>query len=102
MQFVNETKTQATTFLMTGLALTIGLSWNEAIKSGIESYFPVDKGSDARAKFLYAIFLTLFMVFLTMTVIRAGIYKKPVPCVCADKSSVDKLEAKVNSLAGPV
>lgn len=98
MQFVNETKTQTTTFLMTGLALTIGLSWNEAIKSGIESYFPFEKGDGTRAKFVYAILLTLFMVFLTTMVIRAGIYKKPVSCVCADKTDVDKLETKVNSL----
>lgn len=102
MQFLNETKRQTTTFLMTGLALTIGLSWNEAIKSGIESYFPLNQGSSARAKFVYAIMLTLFMVFLTMVVIQTGVYKKPVPCVCADKSSVDKLEERVNNLTGPV
>lgn len=98
MQFINETKKQTVTFLMTGLALTIGLSWNEAIKSGIESYFPLDKGDGTHAKFIYAILLTLFMVFLTMTVIHTGIYKKPIPCVCASKEEVTQLRQELDSI----
>ncbi len=39
------------------LGLIVGLAWNDAVKSAIESVFPV--GSGISAKFIYAIVLTL-------------------------------------------
>lgn len=48
-----------------GVALTIvtGMAWNDAVKSGIEQYFP-SKSTSVSGKFMYAILLTILSVFI--------------------------------------
>ena len=99
MQYVGETKKQSIILLVGGLALTASLSWNEAIKSSIEEYFPVDKGTGSRAKLLYAVLITLILAIITMLTITYGVYAKPATCVCASKEEVSQLRGVVNDLA---
>jgi len=51
-------------FISAGLGIVAGLAWNEAIKAFIEYFFPLNQSSIA-AKFIYAVFITLFVVLLT-------------------------------------
>lgn len=48
-----------------GVALTIvtGMAWNDAVKSGIEQYFP-SKSTGVGGKFVYAILLTVLSIII--------------------------------------
>ncbi|MFA6027468.1 MAG: DUF5654 family protein [Patescibacteria group bacterium] len=56
-----EAKKQMYTYLVSAFGLIAGLAWNDAIKSLIESMFPL--GTETIwAKFIYALVITLFVV----------------------------------------
>ena len=97
-QLVDETKKQVAAFVMGGLAITIGLSWNEAVKSSIDDYFPLQKSGGVQAKFTYAVILTILMVLLTVFIVNMGIYKEPKPCICADQTEVQAISNRVNQI----
>ena len=59
-----QIKNQTTGYLMAALGLVAGLAWNDAIKSLIEIIFPFAK-SGIFAKFIYAILITIVVVFLS-------------------------------------
>jgi predicted small integral membrane protein len=56
-------------YITAAFGLVAGLTWNDAIKSLIEYWFPMDKGS-LWAKFVYAFFLTLILVIVTVYLVR--------------------------------
>jgi hypothetical protein len=61
-------------YILTALGLVVGLSWNEAIKSSIEYFFPAANENTLFAKFYYASFLTLILVIFSVYLNR--IFKK--------------------------
>lgn len=64
-----EVREQTLGFITGGLGLVAGLAWNDAIKVLIEYLFPLDKNG-LLAKFIYAIVITLAVVFLSVYLIR--------------------------------
>jgi len=60
-----EIKEKTLGFIITAFGLVAGLAWNEAIQSLIKSFFSVDKDS-IWVKFIYAIVMTLVLVFITI------------------------------------
>lgn len=97
-QLVDETRKQVAAFVMGGLAITIGLSWNEAVKSSIDEYFPLQKSGGVQAKFTYALILTILMVLLTIFIVNMGIYKEAKPCICAEQTEVQTISDRVNQI----
>ena len=59
-----EVRRQSFTYIAAGLGLVAGLAWNEAIKTLIETVFPM-KQNTIIAKFLYAAIITLAVVLIT-------------------------------------
>ncbi|MFH1583067.1 MAG: DUF5654 family protein [Candidatus Falkowbacteria bacterium] len=60
-----QVKDKTLGFIITAFGLVAGLAWNEAIQSLIKSFFAIDKDS-VLAKFIYAIVMTLALVFITI------------------------------------
>ena len=56
-------------YILGAFGLIAGLAWNDAIKGSIEYLFPLNKDS-IPAKFLYAIIMTILVVFVTLYAIR--------------------------------
>lgn len=64
-----EVRERTLGFITAGLGLVAGLAWNDAIKALIDYLFPLDKNG-LLAKFLYAIVITLVVVFLSIYLVR--------------------------------
>ncbi len=64
-----EVGDKITGYITAAFGLIAGLAWNDAIKSLIEYWFPMDKGS-LWAKFIYAFVLTLILVIVTVYLVR--------------------------------
>lgn len=64
-----EVKERTLSYIVAALGLVAGLAWNEAIKSLIEVLFPMSKNS-IWAKFIYAIFITIVIVVITVYLMR--------------------------------
>ena len=60
-----EVKEKTLGFIITAFSLVAGLAWNEAIQSLINSFFTIDKNS-IWAKFIYALAMTLALVFIAV------------------------------------
>lgn len=58
---VEEIKNDTIIYMLGAFTFALGLAWNEAIISAIDSYYPLNKGG-MTAKFIYAIGLTFFIV----------------------------------------
>lgn len=56
------------TLSTSGLGLVVALAWNEAIKSFVDTYINpwLGTGSGVISLFIYAIFITLIAIFVTM------------------------------------
>ncbi len=52
------------TLINGALAFVAALAWNEAIKALIDAYLP--KGSGLPSKFLYALFVTLIVILISV------------------------------------
>ena len=52
-------------YIVASFGLVAGLAWNEAIKAMIEVFFPLQKDT-LKAKFIYAILITLVVVFVSL------------------------------------
>jgi polyferredoxin len=72
-----DIKDQASGYVTAALGLVAGLAWNDAIKSLIEAVFPF-AATGIFAKFLYAIIITLVVVFISRSLLRTS---PPVPAV---------------------
>jgi len=64
-----EARKQAITYIVAAFGLVAGLAWNDAIKAGIEYWFPLNKNS-VSAKFIYATLVTIILVVVTMYLAR--------------------------------
>lgn len=64
-----EVKEKTLGFIITAFGLVAGLAWNEAIQSLIKSFFTVGKDS-IWVKFIYAIVMTMALVFITIYLTR--------------------------------
>jgi len=62
-------KKESLGYITTALGLVAGLAWNDAIKAFIEHFFPLDKNT-VFAKFLYAVLITVFVVFIAKSLIN--------------------------------
>lgn len=60
-------------YITAGFGLVVGLAWNDAIRSLIEFWFPIDKNT-IWAKLIYAFILTIILVIVTMYLVR--LFKK--------------------------
>lgn len=64
-----EVRSKITGYMVTAFSLVAGLAWNDAIKSFIEYYFPLEKNS-LMAKFIYAVAITIFVVLVSVYIVR--------------------------------
>lgn len=73
--FVSETKQdikdQTSKYLLAAFGFVVGLAWNDAVKSLIESIFPVET-SGVWVKFLYAIIVTIAIVLVGKYVFKSS------------------------------
>ncbi|MDR3519531.1 MAG: DUF5654 family protein [Candidatus Pacebacteria bacterium] len=67
----DDIKDQTTSYVTAALGLVAGLAWNDAIKSLIEAVFPF-AATGIFAKFLYAIIITLVVVFISRSILRTS------------------------------
>ena len=64
-----EVKERTISYIMAAFGLVAGLAWNEAIKDLIDQIFP-RSGSGVLIKFTYAIVVTVFIVFITIYLVK--------------------------------
>ena len=64
-----EVMEKTTGYILAALGFVVGLAWNDAIKTLIESLFPLDKDG-IFAKFIYALLVTLVIVVATIILTR--------------------------------
>ena len=64
-----EVREKTLGYIITSFGLVAGLAWNDAIKAFIDGFFP-DKGSGIRAKFIYALIVTVFVVAISLYLSR--------------------------------
>jgi len=50
-------------YILTAFGLVAGLAWNDAIKSSIDRFFPLDQGNII-LKFIYALAITIIVVLI--------------------------------------
>lgn len=72
-EFEREVREKTLGYIAASFGLVAGLAWNEAIKAFIESFFPLQKDT-LKAKFIYAIAITLVLVFVSLYVTK--LFKK--------------------------
>jgi hypothetical protein len=76
-QIKDDLKAQTSGYVMAALGLVAGLAWNDAIKSLIEAVFPF-AATGIFAKFLYAVIITLVVVFISRSILKTS---PPTPVV---------------------
>jgi uncharacterized membrane protein len=64
-----EIKTSTIGYILAALGLVAGLAWNDAIKTLIESLFPLSQNS-IKVKFIYAAAITVIVVLLSIYLAR--------------------------------
>jgi large-conductance mechanosensitive channel len=65
-----EIRDRTAGYIVTALGLVAGLAWNNAIQGFIEYFFPANKSGSVWAKFIYAVILTLVVVFVSFYVVK--------------------------------
>lgn len=66
-EFEHEVFDKTSGYIIASFGLVAGLAWNEAIKAFIETFFPLQKDT-LKAKFIYAVVVTLAVVFVSLYV----------------------------------
>ena len=64
-----ELREKTSGYILTALGLVAGLAWNDAISSAIKYFFPLDNNG-VRAKFFYAILVTIIIVIVSNSLLR--------------------------------
>lgn len=64
-----EVREKTLGYIITSFGLVAGLAWNDAIKAFIERFFS-DPGNGLKAKFLYALIMTIFVVAVSLYLSR--------------------------------
>ncbi len=65
----SEVRQRTISYVVASLGLVAGLAWNDAIKSAIEYFFPINSKS-ITAKFVYTIIMTLMVIILTTYLVK--------------------------------
>lgn len=65
-----QIRKQTAGYVTTALSLVAGLAWNDAVKSLIEIFFPLDT-SGVLIKFIYAVVITVVVVILSTSLLRS-------------------------------
>ena len=60
-----EVRERTMGYILAALGFVVALAWNDAIKTFIETLFPLDKNS-VWAKFVYALIVTVIIVVATI------------------------------------
>lgn len=79
-----EVRNKTVGYIVTAFGLVAGLAWNDAVKALIEYLFPAQKNT-LQAKFIYALIITLVVVFLSVYLVK--FFRE-------EKNEPDKKEAK--------
>jgi len=66
-----EVKEKTIGYIMTALGLVAGLAWNDAIKTTIEYFYPLDSNS-IMAKVFYAFLITIVIVLASVYLLRTS------------------------------
>jgi len=66
-----QIRKQTAGYVTTALSLVAGLAWNDAVKSLIEIFFPLDT-SGVLIKFVYAITITIVVVILSTYLLKSS------------------------------
>lgn len=64
-----EVREKTLGYIITSFGLVAGLAWNDVIKAFIERFFP-DPGNGLKAKFIYALIMTVFVVAISLYLSR--------------------------------
>jgi len=64
-----EAREKIAGYIVAAFGLVAGLAWNDAIRSMIEYFFPLEENS-LLAKFIYAILITLVVVLISVYTIK--------------------------------
>jgi hypothetical protein len=64
-----EVREKTLGYIVTSFGLVAGLAWNDAIRALIDRYF-ADPGNGLRAKFIYALIMTVFVVAISLYLAR--------------------------------
>lgn len=81
-----EVRNKISGYIVGAFGLVAGLAWNDTIKSFIEYIFPL-KENTLLAKFIYSVIITLFVVFVSVYILKF-IEKKE----AADENEAEKKE----------
>jgi len=58
-----QVRAKVTGYILTAFGLVAGLAWNDAVKTAIDRFFPLDQGN-LIIKFLYALVITVIVVII--------------------------------------
>ena len=58
-----QVKARVTGYILAAFGLVAGLAWNDAVKTAIDRFFPLDQGN-LIIKFLYALVITVIVVII--------------------------------------
>lgn len=64
-----EVREKTLGYIITSFGLVAGLAWNDVIKAFIERFFP-DPGNGLKAKLIYALIMTVFVVAISLYLSR--------------------------------
>jgi hypothetical protein len=64
-----EMRNKTVGYIVTALGLVAGLAWNDAIKTAIEHFFPMEQNG-IEAKFVYAGTITVVVVLFSVYLVR--------------------------------
>jgi len=64
-----EVRNKIAGYVTAGLGLVAGFAWNDAIRSSIEYFFPLEQNS-LWAKFIYAVVITLGVVIVSLYLVN--------------------------------
>jgi hypothetical protein len=65
LRLTRQLRERSLTYIVAAFSLVASLAWNEAIKSMIDYFFPLSKNT-IWAKLIYAVAITLLVVFITI------------------------------------
>ncbi len=66
----NEVKKHTIEYVLAAFGFVVGLAWNDAIKTSIEYFFPLNRGS-IFAKLTYALLITFIVVLATVYFVKS-------------------------------
>ncbi|KKQ60333.1 MAG: hypothetical protein US82_C0038G0002 [Parcubacteria group bacterium GW2011_GWC1_38_22] len=81
-------------YIITSFGLVAGLAWNDVIKAFIERFFP-DPGNGLKAKLIYALIMTVFVVAISLYLSR--LFKIDKKKKTSAEKSEDEEESKKSS-----